>query len=315
MPKTGRTVNAGRMILGLLFSVLMLLSFTSCVSKPKPVVPDFQDLIFEEGALFLQLKPQKDTELTRKMLSILNMRDESLETILGRTDDLYASCLFGEEGPEFTVIGLGRYPETMAGLSLRRNREWEKIKTPYQWWRQKNGKLEIAFVSNNVVCLSNGRMKVSLQRLYEGPVRPLPAEIKLLLNRSSLGLFAEAPDFPEQKMRLFNQLESFWLTFKADRSADSGKEAEINGFLVDAEYICSTSGAARSLFLLMRLNLLASLGKGDSSITIESLKSKDPVRLQDKSIILDDYPLSFDQIDWFYETVAPFFSDLIQEGV
>ncbi|MGC9312929.1 MAG: hypothetical protein ACP5IA_09550, partial [Sediminispirochaetaceae bacterium] len=292
------------------FPAIIILTISSCVTRQVPISRDYSALLFKEGGIFLQLKPQRDYQLTSEMLQAVGMDPESLKKILDRTENIYANYFWSEDGLMYTILGAGRYPDTAAALSLRGSRDWERVKRDYAWWQYLEAPLQLSFVTDDLICISNGGIEEALQRIYRGPEQRIPEEVRLQMNAAAMGLYAVQPDIPVENIRLFSELESFWLTFEPSEE----EEEERHVFRVNGKYSCTSPEVARSLYLTMRLNLVSSMIKTEGAGRIKSMNGIDPVLLDGRSIILEEYPLSLERIRWFFGTVLPYVEPIVNSG-
>ena len=311
MIKTGAVLPVRKFHTRVLLPLMIICAVSACVTKPDPVSRDYAALLFEEGGIYMQLKPRSDKQLTYGMLTAAGMDSGSMAEILERTDEVFTFYTFGEKGLSFIILGQGSYPDAAAAISLRGSKEWERVKGKYSWWSNIDAPLKLSFVDNDLVCISNGNMEEILRRIYTGPAKNIPEEVKLQLNMSAMGIYASRPDFPSGQLRIFGELESFWMTFQSD----SSQEQEGDGkYLIDAEYVCVNQSAARSLYLLLRLNLLSAQKDAKSTINLAALKEKDPVKISAEKVILEDYPISIQRINWFFDIALPFVDPIVNGG-
>lgn len=298
------------------FTVLLL---AGCVSRPEPADQNYASLLYNERGIFLQVRPNQNFTLAETMLSSVGMNPESLRTVLERTHTAYCFFDFGTSGFIYTIIGEGRYPETIAALSLRSNREWERRESepesrkdvPLRWWSNPNSGVALSFVEDNAVCITNGDIEAQLARIYYGPVIPLPQKASVMLNSGVMGLYSRNPDFSGvlgqsgrsaasgAVSRLFTRLDAISMSFhRSDENPDI--------FTIDAEYECANESVARSLFLMLRLALLSGLRSLAGDYDYSQLISDDPVSLEQTRVLLQAYPVSLENIDWFFQQALPY---------
>ena len=297
--------------------VLVFALLTGCVSRPEPADQNYAALLYEEQGIFLQIRPNQNLIMANRMLSAVGMDPESMQTVLERTHTAFCLFEFDSSGFEYTIIGEGRYPETIAALSLRSNSEWERREearesgslqsTPLRWWRNRISGVELSFIQNNVVCITNADIEEKLERIFYGPVIPLPKEGAELLDTGLLAIFSKNPDFGgfdsgragTQMAGLFARLETIGMSFYSS-------ETHSDLFTIDAEYVCEDRTVARSLFLVLRLALLSGLRSLEGEYDYSRLISEDPVSLQENRVVLQGYPISLDNIDWFFQQALPY---------
>ncbi len=308
---------AAALVTGLVFMLL-----TGCVSRPEPANQNYAALLYEERGIFLQIRPNQNLILANRMLSAVGMDPESMQTVLERTHTAFCFFEFDSSGLEYTIIGEGRYPETIAALSLRSNSEWARREggretgrlqsTPLRWWRNRISGVELSFIQNNVVCITNADIEEKLERIFYGPVVPLPEEGAELLDSGVLAIFSKNPDFGgfdsgragmhragTQMAGLFARLDTIGMSFHSS-------ETHSDLFTIDAEYVCKDRTVARSLFLVLRLALLSGLRSLEGEYDYSRLISEDPVSLQENRVVLQGYPISLDNIDWFFQQALPY---------
>jgi hypothetical protein len=288
---------------------LIILTVSGCVTRQVPVSRDYSALLFSEGGIFLQLKPQRDYQLTSEMLQAVGMDPESMKKILDRTDTVYASYSWNDDGLMYTILGAGSYPDTAAALSLRGSRDWERLTGDYAWWQYLEAPLQLSLVEDDLICISNGGIEEALRRIYEGPEQRIPEEVRLRLNAAAMGLYAVQPDIPVENIRLFRELESFWLTFETSEEEEKRHVLQVNG-----KYSCSSPEVARSLYLMMRLNLVSSMMQTEGVDRMKFMNGADPVLLDGRSIILEEYTLSLERLRWFFDTVLPYAEPIVNGG-
>jgi len=291
------------------FTAIIIFIITGCVTKQVPLSSDYSALLYEDGGIFLQLKPQRDYQLTSEMLKAVGMDPGSLKKILDRTDNVYAHYSWNAEGLVYTILGAGKFPDTAAALSLRGSRDWTRVKGDYTWWQYLQTPLQLAFVTDDLICISNGGIETALRRIYRGPEQRIAEEVRLKLNAAAMGLYAVKPDIPVENIRLFSELESFWLTFEP-----AGEEEGSHVFRVNGKYSCTSPEVARSLYLMMRLNLVSSLLKAEDAWSLKAIQDADPVQLDGRSIILEEYPLTFERLQWFFGAVLPYVEPIVNSG-
>ncbi len=289
---------------------ILLLTVIGCVTRQVPLSQEYSALLYEENGIFLQLKPRRDYQLTSEMLKAVGMEPGSLEKILDRTENIYAQYSWGEDGLMYTILGAGRYPDTAAALSLRGSRDWKRVKGDYTWWQYLEAPLQLSFVTDDLICISNGGIEPALQRIYGGPKQHLPEEVRLRLNASAMGLYAVKPILPVENIRLFSELESFWLTFETAEDKQEGRHI----LRVNGQYSCTSPEVARSLYLMMRLNLVSSMIKTEDTWRLKPADGYDPVLLDGRSIMLKEYPLSFERLQWFFGAVLPYVEPIVSSG-
>lgn len=267
----------------------------------------------------MQVRPNQNLTLAETMLNSVGMDPESMQTVLERTHTAYCFFDFRTAGFTYTIIGEGRYPETIAALSLRSNAEWERRETepetlgraPLRWWYNVKSGVQLSFVQDDAVCITNGDIEAQLQRIFYGPVVPLPQKAAAMLNSGVLGLYSRNPEFSGFELqggrstatgavsRLFTRLDAVSMSFHS-----SDPEADI--FTIDAEYECADESTARSLFLVLRLALLSGLRSLPGEYDYSTFISDDPVSLQQTRVLLQGYPVSLENIDWFFQQALPY---------
>ncbi|MFW6360431.1 MAG: hypothetical protein ACOC2R_01665 [Spirochaetota bacterium] len=314
-------------VAGVLVAGFVCVLLSGCVSRPEPVDQNYAALLYEEEGIFLQIRPNQNLELANRMLSAVGMDPESMQTVLQRTHTAFCLFEFDSGAFEYTIIGEGRYPETIAALSLRGNSEWERREggretgdlrsAPLRWWRNRLSGLELSFIQDNTVCITNADIEEKLERIFYGPVIPLPEEGAQLLDTGLLGIFSKNPDFGGLESgragtnraemnragtriaELFARLDTLSMSFH-------GSEKHDDLFTIDAEYACEDRAVARSLFLVLRLALLSGLRSLEGEYDYTRLISEDPISLQERRVVLRGYPMSLDNIDWFFQQALPY---------
>ena len=231
-----------------------------------------------------------------------------MQEILDRTREVSAQFSWEKDAPLYAMICEGRYPETMTGFALRRNDEWEKVKGTYSWWQNVNTSLKLSFIDDDLICISNGDMEAVLRRIYGGPQVKIPGPVSSRLNKSTMGLYSCRPNIPVQGVRLFEEMESFWLSFDSPFSEDTTTE---HAFFINGEYNCNSEIVANSLYLMMRISLLGMVGKDGALLQALSDPEKDPVIKEGRTVKLRDYPLSFDQLHRFFGKVLPYMNSIL----
>ena len=98
---------------------------------------------------------------------------------------------------------------------------------------------------------------------------------------------------------LFARLDTISMSFRSN-------EAHKDLFTIDAEYVCEDPAVARSLFLVLRLALLSGLRSLEGEYDYSRLISEDPVSLQERRVVLQGYPISLENIDWFFQQALPY---------
>ncbi len=309
-------------LIGTLVTGFVFILLTGCVSRPEPADQNYAALLYEEQGIFLQIRPNQNLTLANRILSTVGMDPESMQTVLQRTHTAYCLFEFDSGGFEYTIIGQGRYPETIAALSLRSNSEWKRREggresggmrsAPLRWWRNLISEVELAFIQDNAVCITNAGIEEKLERIFYGPVIPLPEGAAELLDSGLLGIFSKNPDFGGfesgrdgmnragmQMAGLFARLDTISMSFRSN-------EAHKDLFTIDAEYVCEDPAVARSLFLVLRLALLSGLRSLEGEYDYSRLISEDPVSLQERRVVLQGYPISLENIDWFFQQALPY---------
>lgn len=296
---------------GAIAGSVLLLILAGCASRPEPADPNYASLLFKEEGVFLQVKPSENLVLANKMLSAVGMDPESLSTVLERTNQAYCSFEFNDPELQYSIIGQGRYPETIAALSLRNNEEWEKRTSEsskgdtLHWWNNRLSGVKISFIQDNAVCITNGDMEKQLERIFYGPVKPLPDKALQILETGVLGIYSNAPNFDDQigtaggMSRLFSHIDEIIMSF-------SPREQHDNLFSIDAEYLCTNRTVAKSMFLMMKLGLISGIRSLDSEYDYAELMSDDPVTLEEDRVVVKGYPISLEDIDWFFKKALPY---------
>ena len=321
-------------------TVLVVLFFSGCVSRPDPAVQNYASLLYEEQGIFLQIRPNENLTLAEKMLSTVGMDAESMQTVLERTHTAYCFFEFDTSGFTYTIIGEGRYPETIAALSLRRNSEWVRREdeagsmssvsssgsasnatgrkeAPLRWWHNLASGVQLSFFFFFFLCITNGDIRWKLKRIYYGPVVPLPEKAAEMLASGVLGIYSRNPDLGgagnggaklsgtgfsaagAPVSRFFERLDTISMNFQS-----STEQSDL--FTIDAEYVCDDERVARSLFLVMRLALLSGLRSLEGEYNYSQLTDEDPVSLQQNRVLLQGYPISLENIDWFFQQAMPY---------
>jgi len=298
-------------ITGAIAGSVLLLILAGCASRPEPADPNYASLLYKGQGVFLQVKPSENLVLANKMLSAVGMDPESLSTVLERTNQAYCSFEFHGLELQYSIIGQGRYPETIAALSLRNNEEWEKRTSEsskgdtLRWWENRIGGEKISFIQDNAVCITNGDMEQQLERIFYGPVTPLPDKVLQILEAGVLGIYSNEPNFDDQigkagaMSMLFSHIDEIIMGF-------SPREGHDNIFSIDAEYLCSNRTVAKSMFLMMKLGLINGIRTLDSGYEYAELMSDDPVSLKEDRVIVKGYPISLEDIDWFFQQALPY---------
>lgn len=299
-------------------TALLLLLVAGCASRPDPADQNYASLLYEEQGIFLQVRPNRDLALAEKMLSAVGMEASSMRTVLKRTHTAYCRFEFNSTGFEYSIIGEGRYPETIAALSLRNNPEWERRKggagLPLRWWENRGSGVQLSFIQQNAVCITNADIEQKLERIYTGPVVSMPEKAAELLDSGVLGIYSRNPVFGDtgggtsgggapgasaQVSRLFARLDTISMSFQ--RSAEQSSI-----FTIDAEYLCDNETVARSLFLVLRLALMSGLRSLEGEYDVAKLLNEDPVSVEQKRVLLQGYPISLENIDWFFQQALPY---------
>src|SRR6056297_1571709 len=290
-------------------AVVTILLLSGCAGRPEPAVQNYAQLPYKEKGIFLQVKPSENLSLARKMLSALGMDPTELNTVLTRTRIAYCYFDLREDGFSYSIIGQGRYPETIAALSLRSNADWQRESSDLgrsgkvRWWSNQLQGVKLSFLQDNTVAITNDSMEDLLYRIYYGPVIQLPDEAVKRMNSGVLGIYSRNPDFGQQQSAegpvaiLFSKLKEVGMSFTAQ---------EDDLFTIDAEYLCSNQTVARSMYLVLRLALINGLRSSDGGYDLSELLSKDPVILQDNQVILRDYPITLENMDWFFQQALPY---------
>ncbi len=334
--KKGISMLLRRVAGSIIGTVLLVVLLSGCVSRPDPAVQNYASLLYEEQGIFLQVRPNQNLTLAGKMLSAVGMDAESMRTVLERTHTAYCFFEFDSSGFTYTIIGEGRYPKTIAALSLRSNSEWERREgdggsvgsdsarneagrkeAPLRWWQNLASGVQLSFIQENAVCITNGDIGRKLQRIYYGPVIPLPEKAAQMLNSGVLGIYSQNPDLGTAGnggttssgtgfsatgapvSRFFERLDTISMNFQS-----SPEQSDL--FTIDAEYVCDDERVARSLFLVMRLALLSGLRSLEGEYDYSQLIAEDPVALQQNRVLLQGYPISLENIDWFFQQAMPY---------
>lgn len=290
-------------------TVFAILLLSGCAGSPEPAATNYAELLYEEQGIFLQVKPREQLSLAHKMLSALGMDPSELDTVLTRTHIAYCYFDVRADGFNYSIIGQGRYPETIAALSLRSNADWQRGEsdlgrsTKVRWWSNQAQGVELSFLQDNTVALTNGSMEELLQRIYYGPVIRLPEGAVKRLNSGVLGIYSRNPEFggPQPAAGpvavLFSKLQEVGMSFA---------NYEDDLFTIDAEYLCTDPTVARSLYLVLRLALINGLRSFEGEYDYSKLISEDPVSLQEKTVILKNYPITLENMDWFFQQALPY---------
>ncbi|MCF7915202.1 MAG: hypothetical protein K9L66_08550 [Spirochaetaceae bacterium] len=305
-----RTAWSTRVTRGLTaFAGLAILLLSGCAGRPEPAVQNYAQLLYREKGIFLQVKPSENLSLAHKMLSALGMDPAELDTVLTRTRIAYCYFDIGDDGFSYSIIGQGRYPETIAALSLRSNADWQREgsdlgrSAKVRWWSNQLQGVKLSFLQDNTVAITNGSMEELLYRIYYGPAIRLPDEAVERVNSGVLGIYSRNPDFGQQQSAggavaiLFSKLKEVGMSFTAQ---------ENDLFTIDAEYLCSNQTVARSMYLVLRLALINGLRSSEDGYDLSELIGKDPVILQDNQVVLRDYPITLENMDWFFQQALPY---------
>jgi len=289
--------------------VLLLVLLSGCAGRPEPAALNYAELLYDEQGIFLQVKPSENLSLAHKMLSALGMDPAELDTVLTRTHIAYCYFDLRVDGVSYSIIGQGKYPETIAALSLRSNTDWQRESSDLgrsakvRWWSNQIQGVKLSFLQDNTVAITNGSMKELLQRIYYGPVNRLPDTAVDRVNTGVLGIYSRNPDFGQQEPArgpvaiLFSKLKEVGMSFTAQ---------EDDLFTIDAEYLCTDNTVARSMYLVLRLALINGLRSSGGGYDLSELISKDPVILQDNQVVLRDYPITLENMDWFFQQALPY---------
>ena len=290
-------------------AVVTILLLSGCAGRPEPAVQNYAQLLYKEQGIFLQVKPSENLSLARKMLSALGMDPTELNTVLTRTHIAYCYFDLQDDGFSYSIIGQGRYPETIAALSLRSNASWQRKSSDLgrsakvRWWNNQIQGVKLSFLQDNTVAITNGSMQDLLHRIYYGPAIRLPDEAVKRVNSGVLGIYSRNPAFGRQETAagpvavLFSKLKEVGMSFTAQ---------EDNLFTIDAEYLCSDQAVARSMYLVLRLALINGLRSSGGGYDLSELISKDPVILQDNQVVLRNYPITLENMDWFFQQALPY---------
>ncbi len=304
---TVRSIGVGAVQIAL--TALLFLLLSGCAGRPKPADPNYAELLYEEQGIFLQVKPSENLSLAHKMLSTLGMDPAELDTVLSRTQVAYIYFDLRGSGFNYSIIGRGRYPETIAALSLRSNSEWQREESDLgrsakvRWWSNQIQGVKLSFLQDNTVAITNSSMEELLHRIYYGPVNRLPDNAMERVNTGVLGIYSRNPDFGRQQPAegpvavLFSKLEEVGMSFTV---------YEDDLFTIDAEYLCSDQTVARSLYLVLRLALINGLRSTEGEHDYSKLISEDPVSLQENQVILKNYPITLENMDWFFQQALPY---------
>lgn len=307
-------------VVGVLFLVTLFLG--SCVGKPQLLTKDLSALVFEEGSVYLNLRPSLDMRLTEKVLDAAGLDAESLRKILHRTEVIHAGFRTDPEGLSYRVIIQGSYPDNAAGLALKTNREWERVRRDFRWWEHRFSGLQLSFLGDDAIGISNGGIEEFLQRVTAGPQYELPDSVIDSMQSSAMTVYASEPVFPENVPPVFSSVLQLSMFFRkkmenpsrGGESEDAGPDKKVpdnvavtneSMYLINGQYRCTEAAPARSLYLLLRLNLLSRAGNKDSRSYTNLLK-EDPVSLSGDTVILENYPVDFEGLELFLSTAVPF---------
>jgi hypothetical protein len=290
-------------------AVLAVLLLSGCAGRPEPAAPNYAELLYEEQGIFLQVKPSEQLSLAHKMLSALGMEPSELNTVLTRTQIAYCYFDLRDDGFSYSIIGQGKYPETIAALSLRSNADWQREESnlgrsaKVRWWSNQIQGVKLSFLQDNTVAITNGSMEELLHRIYYGPVNRLPDKAVERVNTGVLGIYSRNPNFgrpqpaAEPVAVLFSKLQEVGMSFT---------NYEDDLYTIDAEYLCTDQAVARSLYLVLRLALINGLRSFEGEYDYSKLISEDPVSLQQKQVILKNYPITLENMDWFFQQALPY---------
>jgi len=280
--------------------VLLLFLFGGCVSGPEPYTSDHASLIFESGGVYLSLSPERDIQLAAALTGNIGFAPEDLMGLLEQTERVDAIFFPRNDGSlDFHVLMRGSYPRLFAVLGLKKDPLWNKKSgQSYTWWEQEETGLQIFFAGRDLVGLSRGGIEDLLCRLTSPPRQDIPPTAKKRLEGRPLGLYASKPTAVEGASNLFRHIETFWMSF--DNTAG---EEEV--YFINAEYLLTEPRIARSLYFMLRLELLTGLRQRDAGLDLRELMRDDPVEVSRKRVVLKDYPVSLDRLTWFFSTVFP----------
>ncbi|MDZ7793449.1 MAG: hypothetical protein U5P10_07060 [Spirochaetia bacterium] len=314
-----RTAWSTRVVGGITaLAVVAIMLLSGCAGRPEPAVQNYAELLYKEQGIFLQVKPSENLSLAHKMLSALGMDPAELDTVLTRTHIAYCYFDLRDAGFSYSIIGQGRYPETMAALSLRSNADWQREESDLgrsakvRWWTNQIQGVKLSFLQDNAVAITNGSMEDLLHRIYYGPVKRLPDNAVERVNAGVLGIYSRNPDFGRTQSAagpmavLFSKLQEVGMSFT---------KYEDDLFTIDAEYLCTDQTVARSLYLVLRLALINGLRSFEGEYDYSKMISEDPVSLQKNQVILKDYPITLENMDWFFQQALPYvyIDDQIEE--
>lgn len=305
---------------GLVLPVLFVIIFLgSCVGKPQPITKDISALVFEEGTVYLNLRPSRDMKLTEKVLDAAGLNSESLQKVLDRTEVIHAGFRTEPEGLSYRVIIQGSYPDNAAGLALKTNREWERVRGDFHWWEHRAGGIQLSFLGDDAICITNGGIESFLQRVTAGPQHELPASVIDSMQSAAMTVYASRPVFPENVPSVFSSVRQLSMFFRKMENPPGMNEPdkEVTDidlmYFIDGQYRCTEAAPARSLYLLLRLSLLSTTGKNKDTLSYTDLLEKDPVSLNGDTVLLDNYPVDFDSIAMFLSAAVPFTGQTVKE--
>ncbi len=305
-------VSVVRFIGGAIF-LCTLLMIGGCAGSPQPISTDFSSLLFSEGEIYIRLEPARDFGLTRKILDTAGMDEESLEKLLERTEIIHGSFRTVSDGMYFNILSTGRYPDFSARLSLRFSDQWSRKKGDYPWWENNSTGIQLAFLGNEEVCISNGDMDSLLKRISSGPRKQLPLFVQTAMERSAMSVYASHPVLPSEVPPVFREVEELRISLnRLVPSTDAKYTDSREMYRIDGIYRCGDIPPARSLYLLLRLQLLSELGKTEKGRDYGKLMENDPVILRYRTVVLRGYPISSDRLEWFFSIALPFTDSLVE---
>jgi hypothetical protein len=263
------------------------------------------------------------------MLASFGFDSKSLDKIVGKTESIHGSIAGSSEGFLYQLLVRGSFPETAVRLSLRAENGWKRVHGDFSWWEHENSGVRLAFLRNDLIALTNGEIESFLRRISSGPRTVLPEEVHRSLESSVMTVYASSPDLSEDLLPAFRSLDQVFCTFhrvhrgvatvsdrtyeKTDDPANGESPDMPSLYLVDGYYQCRQEEYARSLYLLLRLALLGELGKNPGTRDYRDLLEKDPVTLNQKMVFFENYPVSLENLGWFFSTALPFAAELIYE--
>jgi len=177
----------------------------------------------EDQTFYAVVDVAKSRMLIAAALEVLGMQGNEVETVLDRSDRVYAASLLRiGESPEFHAVAVGRYPLGVVRMALACRSDWQRVKQAdgTVWFRHASG-ASVHVSATGYLYLTTADTDAITAGGTGGPDVPLEAAWDMIFDAAVVYFPTVPGSFPSLSRGKDDPIRDFWITLQpAEEDAD-----------------------------------------------------------------------------------------------